>query len=56
MTELWQSQDALDAALQKIRGSDEVAAVMELVEDWEMIELELLGGKGPRTVTHSGAE
>jgi quinol monooxygenase YgiN len=56
VTELWQSQDALDAALQKIRGSDEVAAVMELVEDWEMIELELLGGKGPRTVTHSGAE
>jgi quinol monooxygenase YgiN len=56
VTELWRSQDDLDAALEKIRDSDEVAAVMELSEDWEMIELELLGGKGPRTATHSGAE
>jgi quinol monooxygenase YgiN len=56
VTELWRSQHVLDAALQKIRGSYEVAAVMELVEEWEMIELELLGGKGPRTVTHGGAE
>jgi quinol monooxygenase YgiN len=56
VTELWRSEDAVDAALQKTRGSDEVAAVMELSEDWEMIELELLGGKGPRIVTHGGAE
>ena len=48
VTELWRSQDHLDASLEKIRGSDQVASVMELVRDWEMIELELLGGKGPR--------
>lgn len=47
MTELWGSQDDLDASLERIRGSDDVAAAMALVEDWEMIELELLGGKGP---------
>lgn len=46
VTEVWRSQAALDAALAKLRGSDDVATVMELVEDWEMIELELLGGKG----------
>jgi quinol monooxygenase YgiN len=48
VTELWRSQDDLDASLEKIRESDQVASVMELVRDWEMIELELLGGKGPR--------
>lgn len=47
VTELWASQAALDASIEQIRGSDDVAAVMALVEDWEMIELELLGGKGP---------
>ena len=47
VTELWRSQDDLDASVEKIRGSDQVASVMELVNDWEMIELELLGGKGP---------
>lgn len=48
VTELWRSQDDLDASIEKIRESDQVASVMELVKDWEMIELELLGGKGPR--------
>jgi quinol monooxygenase YgiN len=48
VTELWRSRDDLDASLERIRGSDEVAAAMALVEDWEMIELELLGGKGPQ--------
>ena len=47
VTELWRGQADLDAALEKIRGSDEVAAVLALVADAEMIELELLGGKGP---------
>jgi quinol monooxygenase YgiN len=47
VTELWRSRDDLDASLERIRGSDDVAAAMALVEDWEMIELELLGGKGP---------
>ena len=47
VTELWRSQPDLDASLEKLRGSNDVADVMSLVEDWEMIELELLGGKGP---------
>lgn len=47
VTELWRSQADLDASLQAIRGSDRVAAVMALVDGWEMIELELLGGKAP---------
>jgi len=49
VTELWRSQADLDASLERIRGSDEVAAAMALVEAWEMIELELLGGKGATT-------
>ena len=47
VTELWRSQADLDASLERIRGSDQVAEVMALVGDWEMVELELLGGKGP---------
>jgi quinol monooxygenase YgiN len=47
VTELWRSQADLDASLEKIRGSKDVAEVMSLVDGWEMIELELLGGKGP---------
>jgi quinol monooxygenase YgiN len=46
VTELWRSQAALDATLERIRGSDDVAAVMTLVQAFETIELELLGGKG----------
>ena len=46
VTELWRSQADLDASIAKIGGSADVAAVMALVEDWEMIELDLLGGKG----------
>ena len=47
MTELWRSQADLDASIQAIRGSDDVAAVLALVEDFEAIELDELGGKGP---------
>src|SRR5436309_5999143 len=47
VTEIWRSQADLDAALARIRGSQQVAAVMALVKDWQMIELEPLGGKGP---------
>jgi hypothetical protein len=43
---VWRSQHDLDASLERIRGSEDVAAAMALVEDWEMIELEPLGGKG----------
>ena len=47
VTELWRSQADLDASLERIRGSEAVAAAMALVEDWEMVDLDLLGGKGP---------
>ena len=47
VTELWRSQADLDASLERIRGSEGVAAAMALVEDWEMVDLDLLGGKGP---------
>jgi quinol monooxygenase YgiN len=49
VTELWRSQADLDRSLQQIRGSDSVARAMSLVQSWEMIELDLLGGKGPRS-------
>jgi quinol monooxygenase YgiN len=48
VTELWRSQADLDASLAQVRGSDSAARAMSLVESWEMIELDLLGGKGPR--------
>jgi quinol monooxygenase YgiN len=47
ITELWRSQDDLDASLERIRGSDQVASALALAESWEMIELEPVGGKGP---------
>lgn len=47
VTELWRSQDDVDAAIEKIRGSENVAAVMALADSFEMVELDLLGGKGP---------
>jgi mannose-6-phosphate isomerase-like protein (cupin superfamily)/quinol monooxygenase YgiN len=46
ITELWRSQADLDGAVQKIKDSPQVAAVRDLVERWEMVELDLLGGKG----------
>jgi quinol monooxygenase YgiN len=49
VTELWRSQADLDASLERIRGSEQVAAALALVEDWQMVELDLLGGKGPLT-------
>jgi quinol monooxygenase YgiN len=47
VTELWRSQEDLDAVLARIRGSADVAAVLALVAESQMIELEPLGGKGP---------
>jgi quinol monooxygenase YgiN len=46
VTELWRSQGDLDASLERIRGSSGVAQALALVDDWQMIELDLLGGKG----------
>jgi quinol monooxygenase YgiN len=48
ITEVWRSRADLDAARERIRGSAGVAAVMNLVADGGMVELELLGGKGAR--------
>lgn len=45
VTELWRSEADLDASLERIRGSSGVAEAMALVDDWEMIELDQLGGK-----------
>ena len=47
VTELWRSQADLDASIERIRGSAGAADAMALVDDWRMIELEELGGKGP---------
>lgn len=47
VTELWRNQHELEASIENSRGDDDVEAVMELVQTWEMIELNLLGGKGP---------
>ena len=47
VTELRRSQAERHASNERIRGSEGVAKAMALVEDWEMIELDLLGGKGP---------
>jgi quinol monooxygenase YgiN len=46
VTELWRSQADLEASLERIRGSDSVSEAMALVDDWQMVELDLLGGKG----------
>jgi len=46
VTELWRSQADLDASIEQLGASDDVAAVMALVGESEMVELELLGGKG----------
>jgi quinol monooxygenase YgiN len=46
VTELWRSQADLDAALEKIRGSADVGAVLALVDAFATVELDLLGGKG----------
>lgn len=48
VTEVWRSQEDLDASVEKIRTSDEVAQVVQLVAEGGMVELELLGGKGAR--------
>jgi quinol monooxygenase YgiN len=47
VTELWRSQADLDASIERIRGSDDVAKAMALTRDFGVVELELLGGKGP---------
>ena len=46
VTELWRSKADLDASIERIRGSDQVQRTMQLVAGAEMVELDLLGGKG----------
>lgn len=47
VTELWRSQADLDEVAAQVRSDPGAARVMELVADFEVVELELLGGKGP---------
>jgi quinol monooxygenase YgiN len=46
VTELWRSPADLDAARERVRGSADAAAVLEMVDSFEVVELDLLGGKG----------
>jgi mannose-6-phosphate isomerase-like protein (cupin superfamily)/quinol monooxygenase YgiN len=48
VTELWRDQAALEAARDEVRERDDAKAVMETVAEFEMVELDLLGGKGAR--------
>lgn len=54
VTEVWRDQAALDANLERIRGSERVTAALALVERGEAVELEALGGKGPAGVVDPG--
>jgi mannose-6-phosphate isomerase-like protein (cupin superfamily)/quinol monooxygenase YgiN len=56
ITELWRSQADLDASVEKLKGSPQVAAVLDLVERWEMVELDLLGGKGAAAAPQQQAD
>ena len=49
VSELWRSQEDLEAASAKAREGDGPRAVREAVERFEVIELDLLGGKGARS-------
>jgi quinol monooxygenase YgiN len=47
VTELWSSRADLDAVREHMRSRpSQAASLMELVSDFQMIELDLLGGKG----------
>ncbi|HEY8340811.1 MAG TPA: antibiotic biosynthesis monooxygenase family protein [Egibacteraceae bacterium] len=47
VTELWRSHADLDRVVAALRGDSDAAAALALAERWEVIELDLLGGKGP---------
>ncbi|WP_165978446.1 putative quinol monooxygenase [Actinomadura darangshiensis] len=47
VTEMWSSQEDLDASLAQVRGSGPAVEAMAFVGHAEMIELDALGGKGP---------
>jgi quinol monooxygenase YgiN len=47
VTELWSDQHALDAARSAANTDQSARDFMETVQSWEMIELDLAGGKGP---------
>jgi quinol monooxygenase YgiN/mannose-6-phosphate isomerase-like protein (cupin superfamily) len=46
VTELWQSQEALDESLKQAKEGGELAAAAELIAEGGSVELEQLGGKG----------
>jgi quinol monooxygenase YgiN len=47
VTELWRDQAALDAGRAAASADPTAAAAMANVQSWEMIELDLVGGKVP---------
>jgi len=55
VTELWRSREDLDRVVAELRKSSEPGEAMALAADWKMIELDLLGGKGPVPATERSA-
>lgn len=47
VTELWRSQADLERVAEAAGDGDDVAAVMTMMRDFAVIELDHLGGKGP---------
>ena len=46
VTELWRSQEVLDASLEAEGAQEQIARVRDLVQDFERIDVEPLGGVG----------
>ena len=46
VTEIWRSQEALDASLEAESAQEQIARVRDLVQDFERIDVEPLGGVG----------
>jgi quinol monooxygenase YgiN len=47
VTELWRSQADLERVAEGAGEGDDVAAVMAMMRDFAIVELDHLGGKGP---------
>jgi quinol monooxygenase YgiN/mannose-6-phosphate isomerase-like protein (cupin superfamily) len=54
VSELWRSAEDLEASIERI-PPEQAAAVKELAVEWETVELEPLGGKGPVSADDAGS-
>ena len=54
VTELWRSREALDASIERI-PAERIEAVRGLAREWETVDLDLVGGKGPIAPRSDGA-